>query len=147
MKLQQLSVFLENKPGQLQLPVQALADAGISITALSLADTEEFGIMRMIVEEPLSAREVLEKAGCLVNVCEVLAVEVPDRAGGLAQILQCLHGEPVNLEYMYAFSCGTQGTALIVFRFDDPDKAVEVLTRNGVNVRERSSIFSGSAVD
>lgn len=141
MKLKQLSVFLENKPGQLLAPLEALAKAGISITALSLADTEDFGILRLIVENQEYARTVLESAGCVTNECEVLAVEVPDQAGGLVKVLQSFSGEEINLEYMYAFSCSSRDTALLVLCFDNPDKAIEVLSAKGINIRERSSIF------
>lgn len=142
MKLKQLSIFLENKPDQLILPIQALARAGISISTLCLADTKEFGILRLIIEEHERAKEVLTDSGCVVNECEVLAVEVPDRPGGLAGILQAVTNEQLNLEYMYAFSFGSAGKALLVFRFDDPDKAAAVLTTRGVNVLDQATVFS-----
>ena len=141
MKLKQLSVFLENKPGQIVLPIEALARAGISIKTLCLADTQQFGIMRMIIEEHQRAKEVLTEAGFTVNECEVLAIEVPDRAGGLAELLASFSNEGLNLEYMYAFSCGSAGKALLVFRFDDPDRAVVVLTQKGINVIGRKAVF------
>ncbi len=86
--LKQLSLFLENRPGQIKLPCQALGKAGIDILTLSLADTQQFGILRLIVKEWERAKRVLEEAGCVVNVTDVLAVEVPDRPGGLGEVLE-----------------------------------------------------------
>lgn len=134
MKTKQLSVFLENRPGQLSIPCRALAQAGINILTLSLADTQQFGILRLIVKEWEKALEVLKAAGCVVNVTEVLAIEVPDRPGGMATILEVLEKAQLNIEYMYAFTYRRGDKAVVVFRFDEPDKAIEVLQNNGINV-------------
>jgi hypothetical protein len=134
MKMQQLSVFLENKPGRLSHPCKALADAGINILTLSLADTQQFGIMRIIVEEWEKAREALEKAGCVVKVTEVVACEVDDRPGGLARLLDPIEEASINLEYMYAFTFRTKDKAVIVIRFEDPDAAIELLQSKDFNV-------------
>jgi hypothetical protein len=134
MKLTQLSVFLENKPGQISLPCKALAKAGINILTLSLSDTQQFGILRLIVRDWRKAKTVLEQAGCVVNLTEVVALEVTDRPGGLAELLELIEREGVNIEYMYAFTFGRKGKAVMVFRFDDPDKGVELLRLNNVNV-------------
>ena len=133
MKLTQLSVFLENKPGQISLPCKALAKAGINILTLSLSDTQQFGILRLIVRDWRKAKSVLEKAGCVVNLTEVIAIEVANRPGGLAELLELIEREGVNIEYMYAFTFGRNEKAVMVFRFDDPDKALEVLRLNNVN--------------
>lgn len=127
MKLHQLSVFMENKPGQLVAPCRALADAGISILTLSLADTEQFGILRLVVRDADEAKAVLEKAGCVVKVTEVIALQVPDRPGGLAELLDTVEKADVNIEYMYAFTDKLDEKGVLVFRFDDPDRALEVL--------------------
>ena len=134
MKIKQLSVFLENKPGRLSEPCRALAKAGVNILTLSLADTQQFGIMRLIVRDWEKAKSVLDKAGCVVKVTEVVAVEVEDRPGGLAAILQVLESKNINIEYMYAFTFRRADRAVLVFRFDDPDTAIELLRGNGVNV-------------
>lgn len=134
MKIKQLSVFLENKSGQLLLPCKLLADAGIDILTLSLADTQQFGILRLIVRDWSKARNVLEEAGCVVNVTEVLALEVADRPGGLAEILEIIEKTGLNIEYIYAFTFGRADKAVIIFRFDNPDAAIEMLQSNGVNV-------------
>jgi hypothetical protein len=134
MKLTQLSIFLENKPGQISLPCKALADADINILTLSLSDTQQFGILRLIVRDWRKARTALEQAGCVVNLTEVVALEVADRPGGLAELLELIEGEGINIEYMYAFTFGRNGKAVMVFRFDDPDKALELLRLNNINV-------------
>lgn len=134
MKITQLSLFLENKPAHLKAPCRALADAGISILTLSLADTEQFGILRLIVQDWQKAKEVLEKAGCVVNTTEVVAVEVEDRPGGLADLLDVIDEANINIEYMYAFTFGHEDKAIMVFRFETPDEAIEKLQAAGVGV-------------
>ncbi|HNZ17554.1 MAG TPA: ACT domain-containing protein [Candidatus Hydrogenedentes bacterium] len=142
MKLTQLSLFLENKPAHLKVPCRALADAGISIMTLSLADTEQFGILRLIVRDWQKAKEVLENAGCVVNTTEVVAVEVEDRPGGLADLLDIIEKAGINIEYMYAFTFGRGDRAILVFRFEDPDEAVTKLQAAGVGVVEGISLYS-----
>lgn len=132
MKLNQLSVFLENKPGRLSEPCKALASAGINILTLSLADTEQFGILRLIVRDWKRAKEVIEAAGGVVNVTQVVAIEVPDRPGGLEEILQVVEKAGINIEYMYAFTYRSEDRAIIVFRFENPDEAIRVLQGAGV---------------
>ncbi|MCK4276158.1 MAG: ACT domain-containing protein [Phycisphaerae bacterium] len=134
MKIHQLSVFLENKPGRLSEPCKALAKAGVNILTLSLADTQQFGIMRLIVKDWEKARDVLTKAGYVVKTTEVVAAEVDDKPGGLTQILDGIESEQINIEYMYAFTFRRGDKAVLVFRFDDPDKAIDVLKGKGVNV-------------
>lgn len=134
MKLQQLSLFLENRPGQVKIPCKALTDAGISILAMSLADTEQFGILRIIVRDWQKAREVLEKAGCVVKMTDVVAVEVEDKPGSLLKILDVFEKAKMTIEYMYAFNSNrVTGRATLAFRFDDPDAAIAVLEKSGVN--------------
>ena len=141
MKLQQLSLFLENAPGQLRLPIDALAKAGINIVTLALADTEQFGILRLIVEDLPNAKTVLEKAGCVVKVTEVLAIEVADQPGGLAHILDVVGKAKLNIEYMYAFTEKCSDTGLLVFRFTDPDAALAAFKAAKINVRGNGEIF------
>jgi hypothetical protein len=134
MKITQLSVFAENKPGQLIAPCRTLAEAGVNIRALSLADTQRFGILRMIVSDPQQARKVLEDSGFLVKITEVVAIEVADRPGGMAEILSVLEASAVNIEYMYAFPFGHGENAIVIFRFDDPDSAIAKLQQAGINM-------------
>ncbi|HEY7725003.1 MAG TPA: amino acid-binding protein [Anaeromyxobacteraceae bacterium] len=133
--LQQLSLFLENRPGQLRAPCQALAAAGIDILTLSLADTAQFGILRLIVRDPARAREVLEAAGMVVNATEVVAVEVEDRPGGLAAVLEHVEGAGLSVEYMYAFAVSPgAGKAALVFRFERQGEALELLRKRGARL-------------
>ena len=133
MKIHQLSVFLENKPGQLRTACEVLTKARINLVTLSLADTAQFGILRLIIQDWQKAKTVLEKAGCVVKVTEVLAIEVADRPGGLAQILEIVDRAGLNIEYMYAFAEKRGDRALLVFRFTDPDAALQVLQAGGIN--------------
>jgi len=134
MKLHQLSLFLENKPKQMRTPIRILADAGVNLIAASLADTREFGILRLIVGDWEKAKRTLEEAGCVVNVTEVVAIEVPDRPGGLDSILTVIEDANVNIEYMYAFTSGREDKAVLVFRFEDPDAAAQALQKAGVSL-------------
>jgi hypothetical protein len=134
MKIHQLSLFLENKPGRLSEPCKVMASAGINILTLSLADTQQFGILRLIVRDWQKAKAVLEKAGCIVNMTEVVAIEVEDKPGGLARVLSAIEEGGINIEYMYAFTFRTGDRAVIVFRFDNPDAAVELLRSHKINV-------------
>jgi len=136
MKIHQLSLFLENKPGRLIEPCRLLAGAGIDMRTLTLADTAQFGILRMIVSDWERARAMLKEAGFVVNTVEVVAVEVPDRPGGLAEVLEPFQGTDINIEYMYAFPTGTVDRAVLIFRFDKPDAAIAVLQQAGINVLE-----------
>lgn len=134
MKIKQLSVFLENKPGQLYIPCKILAEAELNIITMSLADTQQFGILRLVVKEWERAKSLLEQAGCVVRVTEVLALEVPDRPGGLAEVVAVLDKARINIEYMYAFAFGKADKAIIVFRFEDVDAALEALQNTNVGL-------------
>lgn len=141
MKIPQLSIFLENKPGHLNAICRALADAGVNITTLSVADTQQFGLVRIIVRDWERAKEVLEKAGFLVNVRHVVAVKVPDHPGGLVGMLDLFTAAGVNIEYMYAFSGRSDKDAVMVFRFDDPDKAVAAIAAAGRSLIDPAELF------
>ncbi len=142
MKLTQLSLFLENRPGALRLPCQVLGQAGIDILSLSLADTQQFGILRLIVKDVERARKVLEEAGCVVKATDVLAVEVPDRAGGLADMLGAFEGSGLALEYIYPLVAGHRGkTAVLLLRVEEPEKAAALLAGRTVRVLSREEAF------
>jgi hypothetical protein len=141
-KLAQLSLFLENRPGQLREPCEVLAAAGINLLTMSLADTEKFGILRFIVRDPAQAKRVLEGAGMVVRVTDVIPVEVANRPGGLAEVLAVIEKAGLGVEYMYdlgAASCGDR--AAIVFRFEDPDAALAALSAAGVKVLSSEEIL------
>jgi len=141
MKLEQISIFLENKPGGLSGVTKALRDAGINIRALSLADTSDFGILRLIVDDVSKAKEVLNTNGFAVGRTNVVAVEVPDKPGGLHGILDALTEEGVNVEYMYAFVERSGENAVIIFRFDATDSAIEILQRKGFKVLPGEKVY------
>lgn len=138
MKIHQLSLFIENRPGSLRPPCRVLADAGVDLLSLTVADTEEFGILRLIVSDWNKAQQVLTEAGMTVKVTEVVAIEVPQRPGGLLVILDALEAANQAIEYMYAFAGMTSSgrvnkSAILVFRFADPDAAVVALAKAGIN--------------
>ncbi len=144
MKIRQLSLFLENRPGQLKVPVKVLGDAGIDVLTMSLADTQQFGILRLIVRDWERAKQVLEAAGIVVNVTEVLAVDVPDRPGGLAQVLEAFEKAQLGIEYMYAFAASRERGkyATLVFRLEDPDRAAKLLQGGGVKLVSSDELFA-----
>lgn len=134
MKIKQLSVYLQNEPGHLSNVCKVLGDANIDILTLSLADTAQFGMLRIIVKDWEPAMKLLQDAGCMVKTVDVVATEIPDQPGGLAYILNILEAAKINVEYMYAFTSHVRDKAILVFRFNDPDAAVELLHEKGVNV-------------
>jgi hypothetical protein len=142
MKVEQISIFIENKSGRLAEITRILGDAAINIRALSLADTTDFGILRLIVNDVESAKAVLKEKGFTVNKTEVIAVEVPDQPGGLSSILQILDAARINVEYMYAFVERFAENAVIIFRFDEIDKAIAALKDNGINILEGERLYS-----
>lgn len=141
MMVEQISIFIENKSGRLAEVSRILGDAGVNIRALSLADTSDFGILRLIVNDRERAMSALKGKGFTVSKTVVVAVEVPDQPGGLASILQVLDSETINVEYMYAFveRCGSN--AVIIFRFDETEKAIAVLAAKGFNMLEGERLY------
>jgi hypothetical protein len=142
MQIRQISIFLENKPGQLSQICRDLADAGINIATLSLADASDFGIVRMIVDDHEKAQNVLTDKGHVVNVCKVVAVCVPDRPGGMAGVMAALDGAGVNIEYSYAFAFHSGERAVLVFRFTDNAKAETALTAAGYTTLAEKEVLS-----
>jgi hypothetical protein len=134
MKLTQISVFLENRKGRLYDVCSLLGNHGINIRALTIAESPEFGILRLVVDKPENAVEILKKKGFIAKLTDIVAVEVDDKPGGLARILQVLYDSNVNVEYMYGFVEKYSDKALLVFRFDALDKAITVLKKNKVNI-------------
>ncbi len=135
---------MENKPGHLQTICRAVADAGVNILTLSLADTQQYGILRLLTDNAARAREALASAGFVVNSTEILAVEVDDKPGGLLRILDVLSESGINIEYMYAFTSHSAEKAVMVFRFDKPDRAIELLQSKGIKVLSNIDLFKGS---
>jgi hypothetical protein len=141
MKIKQISLFAENKQGHIAAPVRLLAEQGIDIRALVLAETQQYGILRMIVSDWQKAATLLEFAGFTVKVTEVLAVGVGDHPGGLAHVLATLDACGINIEYMYAFPRFRDDGAVLLFRFTDPDAAIACLWASGCNVLASEEIL------
>jgi hypothetical protein len=142
MKVEQISIFIENKSGRLAEVTRILGEEGINIRALSLADTSDFGILRLIVNDREKAKSVLKEKGFTVSKTEVVAVEVPDHPGGLYRILQTLDSGAINVEYMYAFveRCGEN--AVIIFRFDETERAITALQQQGFNILDGERLYN-----
>jgi hypothetical protein len=134
MKIHQLSLFLENRSGPLHAACKVLADAGIDILTLSLADTQQFGILRVIVRDWQKAKRVLEESGRVVKVTEVVALEVENHPGGLAHVLGVIESKGLFIEYLYAFAAARGEKAVLIFRFTDIDAAIPALQAAGINV-------------
>jgi len=134
MKLKQLSLFLENQPGALSRPIRLLAKAKFNILTLSIAEANQFGILRLILNDWEKAKKLLEKAGFVVRVTDMVAVEVSDQPGGLAKILEVVEKAGLNVEFMYAFTEKRENKAILIFRFDDPDHAIKILRQRNLNV-------------
>jgi hypothetical protein len=134
MKLKQLSLFLENKPGALTAPCRLLAQEGINIVTFALADTQQFGILRFVTKEWERAQRILEQNGFVAKVNDLVAIEVPDRPGGLVEVLEIVERAGVNVEYMYAFTIKQGGNGVLAFRFNDPDAAVRALQSSHIRM-------------
>lgn len=143
MKVKQLSLFLENEPGALSRPVKLLAKARLNILTLSVADTQQFGILRLIVQDWEKAMRLLKRAGFVVKVTDIVAIEVSDAPGSLSSILEALEKTHVNLEYMYGFTQREEKKGMLVFRFDDPDRAIEALLKKKINPVRSVELFQG----
>ena len=140
MLVEQIAVFLENKSGRLAEITAVLADNNVNIRALSVADTADFGILRLIVDKVEKAKEVLKENGFTVGKTSVIAVEVDDTTGGLARVLQCIKEAGINVEYMYAFVNKTGENAVLIFRFEKMEEAIETLQKNGFTIISREQI-------
>ena len=134
MKIKQISIFLENRKGRLYDVCSLLGKNDINIRALNVAETESFGILRIVVNKPDVAVKVLKDADIVAKITDVIAIEVDDRPGGLADILKALADEDVNIEYMYGFVEKSSDKALMVFRFDDVDKAAAILKKHNIKI-------------
>ncbi len=137
MVVKQISVFLENKCGRLIRAAETLGNNQINIRALSIADTSDFGILRLIVDKTEAALSLLKEEGFIASETEVIAVQVPDTPGGLARVLQCLEKDLINIEYLYSFIEKPQEDALILIRVEDIPHALQVLKDNNIPTVDR----------
>ena len=141
MLIKQISIFLENKSGRLAEVTRVLGLNKIDISALSIADTTDFGILRLIVNRPEEAAEILKENGFTVSCTSVIAISVPDKPGGLALSLGILDSENIGIEYMYAFVGKAENEALVILKVANTDKAIKVLKDNGINVVPSDSVY------
>ncbi len=141
-KVVQVSVFLENKPGALARVAEVLRDAGIDLRVLTVAETGEFGILRVIVSDPDAAVGALESAGYTSEETEVVAVEIGDRPGGLAELAEITGGAGINIDYLYAFVAKTHQTAVAIIRSDDPDAVRSAVSSGGMKVLSAEELYS-----
>lgn len=142
MRVKQISVFLENKSGRLAKVTETLGEHKINIRALSIADTSDFGILRLIVNKPEEAYKILKDGGFTVSATDVIAVEVADRPGGLAGVLKVLDAKGINIEYLYAFLEKSSRDALVVFRVEQVDDAIVALQGAGINILKGDNVYS-----
>lgn len=142
MPLPQISLFLENKPGRLASVCHALTDGGVNIASLSLADTSDFGIVRLLVDKTDAARDLLKAAGFGVNVRDVVAIAAGDEPGTLAKVLDVIDTTGANIEYMYAFSVRSGDKAVLVFRFDKTEEAEKALADAGFSLLDPNALLS-----
>ena len=142
MRAEQISIFLENKTGRLAEVTSILAEADVNIRALAIADTSDFGVLRLIVNDNQRAVEALRNRGFTVGKTDVVAVEVEDRPGGLYRILDLLNKAEINVEYMYAFVTQSGSNAIMIFRFDNIEEAVKLLKENNVTVINGSEVYT-----
>ena len=140
--VKQLTVFLENSPGRLAALTRAIGDANVNMRALMVADTAEFGVVRIICDDPTFAQSVLEAAGYGVTVSDVIAVVVPDEPGGLADVLEVLGTAGINVEYAYCFVRPSGEGAIDVFRVEDPERAAKALADADVRVLTQDEVRS-----
>ena len=138
MLVKQLSVFVENRPGRLSAIINLLAEHHVNLSALSLADTSQFGVLRLIADKPEEAIAALREAGIISKSTDVLAVAIDDTPGSLTKILDLLNGQNISVEYMYAFSAKQENKALMVFKVDALEAAEELLRENGFSAPEGS---------
>lgn len=142
MLVKQLSLFIENRPGTLSAVCKVLKENDLNIRTLSLADTQKFGILRLLLPDHAKAKEVLGKAGFVVNETDVLAIKVPDYAGGLADLLSIIDKYELQVEYMYAFASGKDNSAVNVFRFENPEDAIAKLQNESITIFTKQELFA-----
>ena len=146
MAIRQISVFVENKKGSLEKAVKTLAEAGVDMRALSIADTADFGILRLIVRDPEATAKLLREMGFVAKINSVLAIAVDDRPGGLAKPLSLLSEQGVSVEYLYAFMSKCDAGATVILRTDKRDIAESVLADAGIRLLNADEIYSQKAL-
>jgi len=141
MKIKQLSIFLQNRMGSLSKPLEVLSENGINIRAMCMADTSEFGILRLVVDNPLKGKEVLEESNFLVKITEIIGVEMNDTPGGLTDVLKVIKDNQIDLEYLYAFTHDKVNKAILLLHADDIDNLIKVLEDNAMVIVPSEEIY------
>ena len=142
MKIKQLSIFLQNKMGSLSKPLEVLSDADVNIRAMCMADTSEFGILRLVVDDPLKGKKALEENNFLVKITDIIGVEMTDTPGGLTTVLKAIKNSNIDLEYLYAFSHDKAGKAILLLHADDIDYLIEVLDKNTIPIVAAKEVYN-----
>lgn len=137
MQIKQISIFLENNAGRLAEVTAVIAKAGVDIRAISIADTADFGILRIIVDDPEAAQQALVKAGFTIRVSDVLAVEIPDQPGSLAKVMALFKETGVNIEYLYASLEGCSDKAIVIFKVEDIAHGLKIVQDHGLSTLEK----------
>lgn len=142
MKIKQLSIFLQNRMGSLSKPLEVLTVANVNIRAMCMADTSEFGILRLVVDDPVKGKEALEENNFLVKITDIIGVEMNDSPGGLTTVLDVIKENLIDLEYLYAFSHEKAEKAILLLHADDIDKLISVLTENNIPIISAQEVYS-----
>ena len=142
MKIKQLSIFIENQPGRLYKALEILAQENVNIRALSLADTSEFAILRLVVNSPEKGMEILEKNNFIVKLTDIIGVELDDTPGGLTKVLKILNDENIDLEYLYAFTHDQTSKAILLLHANDLDEMINVLDSNNVKIVPADVVYN-----
>ena len=142
MKIKQLSIFLENKMGSLSKPLEVLSDADVNIRAMCMADTSEFGILRLVVDDPLKGKEALEANNFLVKITDTIGVEMNDSPGGLTAVLKVIKDNGIDLEYLYAFTHDKVGKAILLLHADKLDDLIAALEENEIPIVQAEEVYN-----
>ncbi|WP_296799054.1 ACT domain-containing protein [uncultured Methanobrevibacter sp.] len=142
MKIKQLSIFLQNRMGSLSKPLEVLTVADVNIRAMCMADTSEFGILRLVVDDPDKGKEALEQNNFLVKITEIIGVEMHDAPGGLTSVLNIIRDNNIDLEYLYAFTHEKEGKAILLLHADDIDALLDVLNKNNIPIVPSDEVYS-----
>ena len=141
MKIKQLSIFLQNKMGSLSKPLEVLTVANVNIRAMCMADTSEFGILRLVVDDPIKGKEALEENNFLVKITDIIGVEMNDAPGGLTAVLDVIKENLIDLEYLYAFSHDKEDKAILLLHADDIDHLITVLSDNNIPIVSAEEVY------
>lgn len=142
MKIKQLSIFLQNRMGSLSKPLEVLSDAGVNIKAMCMADTSEFGILRLVVDDPLKGKEALEENNFLVKLTDIIGVEMNDQPGGLTSVLKIIKDNEIDLEYLYAFTHEKAGKAILLLHADKLDELMSALQENEIVIVPAEEVYN-----